>query len=66
MKKGLLTIMIAALTILSTEAQNKFGYLNSNELLASMPESVAMQHTNLLVATIAARGVAARTYRLCE
>lgn len=35
--------MIAALTILSTEAQNKFGYLNSNELLASMPESVAMQ-----------------------
>jgi outer membrane protein len=43
MKKGLLTIMIAALTILSTEAQNKFGYLNSNELLASMPESVAMQ-----------------------
>ena len=43
MKKGLLTIMIAALTILSTEAQNKFGYLDSNELLASMPESVAMQ-----------------------
>ena len=43
MKKGLLTIMIAALSILSTEAQNKFGYLNSNELLASMPESVAMQ-----------------------
>lgn len=43
MKKGLLTIMIAALSILSTEAQNKFGYLNFYELLASMPESVAMQ-----------------------
>lgn len=43
MKKGLLTLMIAALTVFSTQAQTKFGYLNSNELLASMPESVTMQ-----------------------
>jgi outer membrane protein len=43
MKKGLLTLMIAALAVFSTQAQTKFGYLNSNELLASMPESVTMQ-----------------------
>jgi len=29
--------------MLSTQAQSKFGYLNSNELLAMMPESQAMQ-----------------------
>ena len=43
MKKGLLTLMIAALAVFSIQAQTKFGYLNSNELLASMPESVTMQ-----------------------
>ena len=35
--------MIAALAVFSIQAQTKFGYLNSNELLASMPESVTMQ-----------------------
>ena len=29
--------------MLSTQAQSKFGYLNSNELLAMMPESQSMQ-----------------------
>jgi outer membrane protein len=39
MKKGLLTLMIAALTVISTQAQTKFGYLNSNELIGSMAET---------------------------
>jgi outer membrane protein len=29
--------------MISSQAQNKFGYLNSNELLAMMPESQSMQ-----------------------
>jgi outer membrane protein len=41
MKKGLLTLMIAALTVISTQAQTKFGYLNSNELIGSMAETKA-------------------------
>jgi outer membrane protein len=43
MRKGILTLIIAVSTVFSTEAQTKFGYLNSSELLASMPESIAMQ-----------------------
>lgn len=39
MKKVLLTLMIAALTVVSTQAQTKFGYLNSNELIGSMNET---------------------------
>ena len=42
MKKVLLTLMICVGFILSAQAQ-KFGYLNSNELLAMMPESIEMQ-----------------------
>tara|TARA_B100001109_G_scaffold245778_1_gene233833 strand:+ start:125 stop:622 length:498 start_codon:yes stop_codon:yes gene_type:complete len=42
MKKVLLTLMVCVGFILSTQAQ-KFGYLNSNELLAMMPESIEMQ-----------------------
>ena len=42
MKKILLTLMVCVGFILSTQAQ-KFGYLNSNELLAMMPESIEMQ-----------------------
>ena len=42
MKKILLNLLFLT-TILSTQAQNKYGYLNSNELLAMMPESQSMQ-----------------------
>jgi outer membrane protein len=42
MKKVILTLMVCVGFILSTQAQ-KFGYLNSNELLAMMPESIEMQ-----------------------
>ncbi len=42
MKKVLLTLMVCIGFILSAQAQ-KFGYLNSNELLAMMPESIEMQ-----------------------
>ena len=42
MKKVLLTLMVCVGFILSAQAQ-KFGYLNSNELLAMMPESIEMQ-----------------------
>lgn len=42
MKKIFLNLLFLT-TILSTQAQNKFGYLNSNELLAMMPESQSMQ-----------------------
>lgn len=42
MKKIILNLLFLT-TILSTQAQNKFGYLNSNELLAMMPESQSMQ-----------------------
>ena len=43
MKKVLLTLVLCLGIILSTQAQSKFGYLNSNELLAMMPESQFMQ-----------------------
>lgn len=43
MKKVLLTLMVCVGFILSAQAQ-KFGYLNSNELLAMMPESIEMQN----------------------
>ncbi|MDB3926516.1 OmpH family outer membrane protein [Flavobacteriales bacterium] len=42
MKKVLLTLIVCVGFILSAQAQ-KFGYLNSNELLAMMPESIEMQ-----------------------
>ena len=42
MKKVLLTLMVCVGLILSAQAQ-KFGYLNSNELLSMMPESIEMQ-----------------------
>ena len=43
MKKILLTIVASLAVILTTQSQSKFGYLNSNELLAMMPESLSMQ-----------------------
>ena len=43
MKKILLTIALSLAVTLSIQAQSKFGYLNSNELLAMMPESQSMQ-----------------------
>ena len=43
MKKILLTIAVSLMVILSIQSQSKFGYLNSNELLAMMPESLSMQ-----------------------
>ena len=43
MKKVLLTLMVFVGFILTAQAQ-KFGYLNSNELLAMMPESIEMQN----------------------
>ncbi len=42
MKKVLITLMMSAGLLMTAQAQ-KFGYLNSNELLAMMPESTAMQ-----------------------
>ena len=43
MKKVLFTLLMTVTVMLSAEAQSKFGYLNSNELLAMMPESQSMQ-----------------------
>ncbi len=43
MKKILLTIVVSLVFILSIQSQSKFGYLNSNELLSMMPESLSMQ-----------------------
>ena len=43
MKKVLFTIATSLAVMLSVQAQSKFGYLNSNELLAMMPESQSMQ-----------------------
>ena len=43
MKKTLLTICLIVAGLFSAEAQNKLGYINSNELLSIMPESSAMQ-----------------------
>ena len=42
MKKVLMTLMLSAGLLMTAQAQ-KFGYINSNELLAMMPESVSMQ-----------------------
>ena len=43
MKKVLTTLVLSLAVIFSIQAQSKFGYLNSNELLAMMPESQSMQ-----------------------
>ena len=43
MKKVLMTLVLSLAVIFSIQAQSKFGYLNSNELLAIMPESQSMQ-----------------------
>ena len=43
MKKTLLTICLIVAGLFSAVAQNKLGYINSNELLSIMPESSAMQ-----------------------
>lgn len=43
MKRTILTICFVALGLCSVKAQDKLGYINSNELLSIMPESVAMQ-----------------------
>tara|TARA_B100001057_G_scaffold489814_1_gene576868 strand:+ start:655 stop:1155 length:501 start_codon:yes stop_codon:yes gene_type:complete len=43
MKKILFTLATWLVVMLSVQAQSKFGYLNSNELLAMMPESQSMQ-----------------------
>lgn len=43
MKKTILTLCFVALGLCAVQAQNKLGYINSNELLSIMPESVAMQ-----------------------
>ena len=43
MKKILLTICLVVAGLFAAEAQNKLGYINSNELLSIMPESTKMQ-----------------------
>lgn len=43
MKKVLLTICLTISAFFTAEAQNKLGYINSNELLVLMPESKTMQ-----------------------
>ena len=43
MKKVLLTLFLCLGVMISSQAQNKFGYLDSNELLAMMPENQSMQ-----------------------
>lgn len=43
MKKVLLTVCLLVAGLFAAEAQNKFGYVDSNELLGMMPESQAMQ-----------------------
>ena len=43
MKKILLIICLLVAGLFEVEAQNKLGYINSNELLSIMPESIAMQ-----------------------
>ena len=43
MKKTLLIICLGIATLFAAEAQNKLGYINSNELLSIMPESTEMQ-----------------------
>ena len=43
MKKPFLIICLIVAGLFTAEAQNKLGYINSNELLSIMPESTAMQ-----------------------
>ena len=43
MKKPLLIICLVVAGLFTAEAQNKLGYINSNELLSIMPESIEMQ-----------------------
>ena len=43
MKKPFLIICLIVAGLFTAEAQNKLGYINSNELLSIMPESIAMQ-----------------------
>lgn len=43
MKKTLLTICLLVTGLFVAEAQNKLGYIDSNELVSVMPESSAMQ-----------------------
>ena len=43
MKKILLTICLVVAGLFAAEAQNKLGYINSNELLSIMPQSIEMQ-----------------------
>ena len=43
MKKTLLTICLVVAALFAAEAQNKLGYINSNELLSIMPQSMEMQ-----------------------
>ena len=43
MKKILLTICLVVAGLFAAEAQNKLGYINSNELLSIMPQSMEMQ-----------------------
>ena len=51
MKKTLLTICLGIAGLFAAEAQNKLGYINSNELLSIMPESIrnARQNFNLML-----------------
>ena len=43
MRTTLLTLCFLLVSFYSLEAQNKFGYIDSNELLVLMPESQSMQ-----------------------
>ena len=43
MKKTLLTICLGIAGLFAAEAQNKLGYINTNELISTMPESLEMQ-----------------------
>ena len=43
MKKPFLIICLIVAGLFAAEAQNKLGYINSNELLSIMPESIEMQ-----------------------
>ena len=59
MKKILLALYLIIGTLASTQAQNKFGHLNSNELLSMMPGSIEMQkklqtHAQKLESTLTA------------
>ena len=43
MRTTLLTVCLFLASFYSVEAQNKLGYIDSNELLVLMPESQSMQ-----------------------